>query len=123
MATKNVKRHEKIDREGTRTLNLLIRSQTPYPLGHAVIHGSVSFRTYLIPIVNVCWFVDILEGNLTNAMEKKYDEACAEVLQEIQHTMITNGENKATAFLKYQSQPLLCEKVCRQETSKLATEH
>ena len=24
------------DHEGTRTLNLLIRSQTPYPLGHAV---------------------------------------------------------------------------------------
>ena len=55
-------------------------------------------------------FADILEGNLTNAMEKKYDEACAEVLQEIQHAMINDGENK-TAFLKYQSQPLLCEKV------------
>lgn len=24
-----------VDHEGTRTLNLLIRSQTPYPLGHA----------------------------------------------------------------------------------------
>ena len=24
------------DHEGTRTVNLLIRSQTPYPLGHAV---------------------------------------------------------------------------------------
>ena len=28
---------ELYDHEGTRTLNLLIRSQTPYPLGHAVI--------------------------------------------------------------------------------------
>ena len=27
----------KSDHEGTRTLNLLIRSQTPYPLGHAVV--------------------------------------------------------------------------------------
>ena len=25
----------KIDHDGTRTRNLLIRSQTPYPLGHA----------------------------------------------------------------------------------------
>ena len=30
----------KADHEGTRTLNLLIRSQTPYPLGHAVLVGS-----------------------------------------------------------------------------------
>lgn len=39
-------------------------------------------------------------------MEKKYTEACKEVLQEIQHAMTKNGEN----FLKYQSEPLLCEK-------------
>ena len=26
---------KKIDHDGTRTHNLLIRSQTPYPLGHA----------------------------------------------------------------------------------------
>ena len=30
------KRKKKYDCEGTRTPNLLIRSQTPYPLGHAV---------------------------------------------------------------------------------------
>ena len=56
---------------------------------------------------------DILEGNLTNSMEKKYTEARDEVLQDIQHAMTNNinGENKATAFLKYQSAPLLCEKV------------
>ena len=28
----------KIDHDGTRTRNLLIRSQTPYPLGHTASH-------------------------------------------------------------------------------------
>ena len=28
------------DHEGIRTLNLLIRSQTPYPLGHAVLDNA-----------------------------------------------------------------------------------
>ena len=63
-------------------------------------------------------FTDILEGNLTNAMEKRYAEACAEVLQEIQQSAINNGESKAAAFLKYQSQPLLCEKVYKQGASR-----
>ena len=30
------------DHEGTRTLNLPIRSRTPYPLGHAASHKKVS---------------------------------------------------------------------------------
>ena len=37
MSKQLFKVHQRLnDHEGTRTLNLLIRSQTPYPLGHAV---------------------------------------------------------------------------------------
>ena len=32
------------DHDGTRTHNLLIRSQTPYPLGHAVLPDTIHFR-------------------------------------------------------------------------------
>jgi len=44
-------------------------------------------------------------------MEQKYTEACEEVLQEIQHKISNNGENRVIAFSKYLSEPLLCEKV------------
>ena len=60
--------------------------------------------------MNDCCFVDILEGNFTSTMEKKYTEACKEVLQEIQHAVTKNGENTESTFLKYQLEPLLCEK-------------
>ena len=32
--------------EGIRTLNLLIRSQTPYPLGHVVLQASSCEKFY-----------------------------------------------------------------------------
>ena len=40
------------DHEGTRTLNLPIRSRTPYPLGHAASHVKVT-------ILNALHFVKI----------------------------------------------------------------
>ncbi len=47
---------KKNDHEGIRTLNLLIRSQTPYPLGHAVrsANGPAHSRTYNSKLV-VSW--------------------------------------------------------------------
>ena len=63
-------------------------------------------------IVTTC-FVDLLEGNLTDTMQKKYTNACQEVLQEIQHAMTKNG---ATVLSTYQSQPLLCDKVSKKLT-------
>jgi len=54
---------------------------------------------------------DILEGNLTNSMQQKYDQAYKEVLQELHHTLACNGESRATAFMKYQSTALLSERV------------
>ncbi|XP_065899551.1 uncharacterized protein [Dysidea avara] len=55
--------------------------------------------------------LDILEGNLTNNMQQKHEQACKEVLQELHHTLACNGESRATAFMKYQSAPLLSERV------------
>ena len=71
---------------------------------------------YLITVP--IFFADILEGNLTDAMEKKYTDACQEVFQEIQHAMTKNGENRATALLTYPSQSLLCDKACIKLTNK-----
>ena len=76
------------------------------------MYEIIALRMYLC-------YVDILEGNLTSAMEKKYTEACKEVLQEIQHAMTKNGENKESAFVKYQSEPLLCEKVASRKYTVL----
>ena len=82
------------------------------PRGHIQIRG---FKN----VFNDGYSVDILEGNLTSAMEMKYTEACKEVLQEIQHAMTKNGENKESAFLKYQSEPLLCEKASSRNSVSL----
>jgi len=65
----------------------------------------------MIVMRNVFIHSDILEGNLATSMQQKHDQACEEVLQELHHALACNGESRATTFMKYQSAPLLSERV------------
>ena len=49
---------EKVDHRGIRTPNLLIRSQTPYPLGHAAMHPVNQSYLFVVQLPSVIPCID-----------------------------------------------------------------
>ncbi len=57
-------RIKKCDHEGTRTLNLLIRSQTPYPLGHAVDANGI----WPLTLFTLRYYLTLVRFHITSTL-------------------------------------------------------